>query len=182
MNMLRHTLAFIGTTIILWLVIATIHQIPMWMGTTTTTSWSAIDQTRRVLPFHPILPIYYPDYLNWPPSDILTFGQPATCLVFHLQRPNVTTPVYAIRECPHTTTTTDAPTRLDLQAIHTHTTTTIHSREISLYYGTCLGGRQCINARWSSNDVDISVISTDGANALLRMVDSMIIKSAQNDS
>lgn len=175
MKKISHLLAFVSAVVICIVILHIANAAPSFFGSLTYHEWETLDRARRHLPFQPVFPIYYPDYLAWPPKGILTFGDPADCLVFHLGRPHVSNPAIAIREC-NLTSTTSAPTRLDLTSIHSITRTEINNHIVTIQMGDCLDGRRCRMMSWKTASLALDVLTTESQYTLEQMAVSMMAR------
>ncbi len=121
-----------------------------------------------------LLPSYFPQYLIWPPSEILGRRRPTKMVLMHFinyeKKDTVLSVMQAETADPH-------PVRSRIEPVKTRKreAVLIKGRRGELSLGLCAGGEPCNSVTWESDDgYTFTIIAKDSVEELLKIAESMI--------
>jgi hypothetical protein len=120
-------------------------------------------------------PVYFPQHLTWPPSEIFAQGKPYPLVVMHFtdrQGPDI---VLAIRQSD-LRDPSPLRTRLELASVGKQEDILLKGRRARVSLGTCRDGETCNSVSWREGDHVLTVTEKGPEEELLRIAESMLAK------
>lgn len=119
------------------------------------------------------LPSYFPQYLSWPPSEILAQKRPYPLVLMYFKDISTGAVVLAIRQ----TEGEDADPvkmRIEPYRVTDRQNVTLKGRKALLLVADCEDGRTCNAVTWKEDGNVITVVARDTVKELLRIAGSML--------
>jgi len=169
-------LYFILTVLALIVFLKVINWLPMAFQKETLRRYSSIDEVRSRLNISDIfIPSYFPQYLSWPPSEILAQTKPFTAVVLefkHVEKGDTTLII--------TQSSSDAfvaERKIRILQIKERVRYNLKGRDAILEAGVCNNDEPCSRISWNEGRYFIHVIMRSTPHDLIKIVNTMIHKS-----
>lgn len=138
--------------------------------------FSSLEEAQHALRLRDLyLPAYFPDYLEWPPYEVLGQTDPYRLILIHFRNRQSREVVLAIRQAA-ATGIQPPPTRLDPIRISSEETVQLDQRTALLRQGSCVDSSSCSEISWTEKGQYLSVTLKNGREELLRIASSMGIE------
>jgi len=176
MRMLKKVIIFL--LVLVALVIAL--RILNWFGATTAIEgirrFNSLEEAHHQLRLRTLyLPSYFPDYLEWPPFEILGQTTPYKLVLLHIRNQESKEVVLAIRQVESAEVKPPA-TRLEPFHAGREEAVQLHEHTALLEEGRCADNAPCTRISWSEQSHHLNVILKDGREEILRIASSMEVE------
>lgn len=168
-------LYFILTVAALIVFLKVINWLPMALQKETLRRYSSIDEVRSKLNISDIfVPSYFPQYLSWPPSEILAQTKPFTAVVLEFK--NTVKGDTALVITQASSDAFSAERKIRILQIKERVRYDLKGRNAILEAGVCSNDEPCSQISWNEGEYRIHVIMRSTPYDLIRIVDTMIRK------
>jgi len=176
-TMLKRSLRFfyfLITIAILIVGLKIINWLPIALQGETMRRYNSIEEVKSRLNIKDIfIPTYFPQNLNWPPSEILAQTKPFTAIIMEFRSVDRRDTVMIIAQASSDTAfMTDK--KIKILQIKERVSYPLKGRDAKLEVGLCKGNEPCSQISWIEGGYRMNVIMKSSPQELIRIVDSMI--------
>lgn len=136
--------------------------------------FATIEEARRHIGLaHITMPAYFPEGIAWPPSLLIGQKKPFPAFAMEFRKTGGSDIILIVAQYSGAS---DARTlqRVQLTAAQEETAYTIKKQPVQLQVGRCSTGAACSQMRWTSNDIQHTVLFVGSPLELIRIAESMI--------
>lgn len=148
--------------------------LPAAVSKTEVKTFRSLEDARAALKIKRIyLPSYFPQYLSWPPDEILARRKPFTMVLMHFENEQRREIALAIRQSD---SRDPAPlkTRIEPVSIRSGEDISLKGRQARLFMAICPVNRACNGVTWQDEGYTFTVIAKDSVEEVLKIAESMI--------
>lgn len=154
--------------------LSALNKAPMLATTATPTTYTSVDEVSRLLKTGKILlPTYFPEYLQWPASEIYARADPHFSMAMHFKRATRDKITLSLQQSD-----VDDPDPIPSRITPTRTEHRWEDRvqdvTIQFTQGYCTEGERCNQATWDDTRFRYTVVAKDDVRQLLKTVESML--------
>ena len=174
MDRLKSLAAFAGMVLAVVLVLKLLNWVPAAFSKEAVRGYRSIEDARAALKLRRIyLPSYFPQYLSWPPDEILGRGKPHTLVLMHFDNDERREIALAIRQAD---SRDKAPLKTRIEPVRVHSREDISIKGIPavLLVAECPGKRACNSVSWQEEGYAFTVIAKDSVQEVVRIAESMV--------
>ncbi len=151
-----------------------LNWIPVSMRGEGLSRYRTVDDVRTGLKLKKIyLPVYFPQYLKWPPKEIYAQKKPFVMVLMHFSGRDSGDIVLSIRES-ESGHPEFLKSRIEPEAVTGEESIMLKGRPALLVHGICTGNEQCNSVTWQDRGYTFNVILKDSSKELLRVSESML--------
>lgn len=153
-----------------------VNWLPTVIQKETMRRYSSIDEVRSRLNISDIfIPSYFPQYLSWPPSEILAQSKPFIAVVLEFR--DVKSGETALIITQSSSDTFDVGRKIRITQIKEHVRYSLKGRDAVLEAGACNNDEPCSQISWNEGRYRMHVIMKSTPHDLIKIVNTMIHKS-----
>lgn len=165
---------FILTLAVTVLLLALLNWIPSFIQPESIRKYGSLEDVQKALHTVKIyLPAYFPERLQWPPSEIYAQNKPYTLVLMHVKERQRDHIVLGIRQVDARSARAIRlriePTRITQQEM-----IAIKGRPAVLSLASCADGSVCNMVAWREGNYRLTVVARDSARELIRIAESML--------
>jgi hypothetical protein len=171
---LKRLLLFMAVMAAVIMTLKLLNWVPVSMRGEGLNRYSTVDDARTTLKLKKIyLPVYFPQYLKWPPREIYAQKKPFAMVLMHFSGRDSDDIVLSIRES-ESGHLEFLKSRIEPEEVTGEEKITLKGRPAVLVHGICPGKEPCNSVTWRDGGYDFTVIMKDSSKELLRVSESML--------
>ncbi len=165
-------LSFALTTVVLVLTLKIVNWIPGTIQSNALRRYASIDEVRSALNIQEIrVPTYFPEYIVWPPSEILAQGKPFPALVMMFKRAGKDEIALVLSQSQGQQLTAGNP--IEITTVKETVPFTINGKDAVLTVGECGSDEPCSMIAWKEGEYAITAAMRAAPFELSKIVASM---------
>lgn len=137
-------------------------------------NYRSLEDARAALKIKRIyMPSYFPQYLSWPPDEILARRKPYALVLMHFDNDQRREIALAIRQAD---SRDPAPLKMRIEPVSMRSAEdmVVKGRKVRLFMAICPGNRACNGVTWQDEGYTLTVIARDSVEEVLKIAESMI--------
>lgn len=150
-----------------------LNWLPLALDRDVMRRYESIDEVRESVNIEKVyVPLYFPQRLTWPPSEIVAQGKPYPAIVMEFNDVERGTTTLIISQT--TSPNFKADDKIPFTTIKESADYTLKEREAHLEVGTCEGGGPCSRISWKEGGYRIVIVMRSEPFELIKIAESML--------
>lgn len=156
------------------LVLRVLNWVPLSIPSEGIRRYASLEDVQKQLKIRKIyLPSYFPDRLQWPPSEIYAQNKPFSMVLIHLKERGTDQIVVGIRQVD-AKFSSSLRLRIEPTEIRREEEVVIKGRSAVLSLAFCADGTVCNEIVWQEDGYTLTIVAKDSVPELIRIAESVL--------